>query len=310
MNYLSIISHQQQCKLWWRAFRMWQRRPHQVAPLKDEEYVCASCGTSFQGNFCPRCGQSAKVGRFSFKKAFLLFLDVWGLGNRGMFRSIRDLMFRPGYMIRDYVSGMQSAYFPPFKMFFLLAALSLVLEHGFSFSEEENGANESGFKIELNDEEMSQNEQAGDRKTITINGHEMEKPMYMAGVKFAKLLNMLRRKNPAVFSLLTLMLFSFPLFFFFRKAPSIPDFHYPEFFVALVYTSNAYSIYSITGTLLDSGILKTIAAWMVIVALSQFSGFSKRRVLGYSVLSAVLSIFFIALVAVTVIFILYVSIPK
>jgi len=52
------------------------------------------------------------------------------VGNRGMFRSIRDLIFRPGYMIRDYLRGMQMAYFPPFKMFFLLIALSLVVDSG------------------------------------------------------------------------------------------------------------------------------------------------------------------------------------
>ena len=72
------------------------------------------------------------MGRFSFKKAFMLFLDVWGMGNRSMIRTIRDLMLRPGYLIRDYLSGMQSAYFPPFKLFFLLVAFSLIVEHGLS----------------------------------------------------------------------------------------------------------------------------------------------------------------------------------
>ena len=52
------------------------------------------------------------------------------MGNRGMFRSIRDLILRPGYMIRDYLRGMQMAYFPPFKMFFLLLALSLLVNSG------------------------------------------------------------------------------------------------------------------------------------------------------------------------------------
>ena len=33
-------------------------------------------------------------------------------------------------MIRDYLRGMQMAYFPPFKMFFLLIALSLVVDSG------------------------------------------------------------------------------------------------------------------------------------------------------------------------------------
>jgi len=31
-------------------------------------------------------------------------------------------------MIRDYISGMQMAYFPPFKLFFLLTALTLVVD--------------------------------------------------------------------------------------------------------------------------------------------------------------------------------------
>ena len=138
MKALQIITNKQKWAAWRRAFRIWQRKPHEVAPLSTESHECNSCGTTFTGNYCPRCGQSASIGRFSFKKTFLLFLDVWGLGNRGMFHSIRDLILRPGYMIRDYISGKQSAYFPPFKMFFLLVALSLLVEHGFSFGLEEN----------------------------------------------------------------------------------------------------------------------------------------------------------------------------
>jgi hypothetical protein len=49
------------------------------------------------------CVQSARIGRYSFKNALLLFLDVWGMGNRGMFRTLRDLILRHGYLIRDYI---------------------------------------------------------------------------------------------------------------------------------------------------------------------------------------------------------------
>ena len=114
----------------YKRYKEWKLQPHQVAPLSEEQHECATCGTRYDGNYCPRCGQSAKIGRYSFKNAFLLFLDVWGLGNRGMFRSIRDLILRPGYMIRDYLRGMQMAYFPPFKLFFLLLALWLVVDSG------------------------------------------------------------------------------------------------------------------------------------------------------------------------------------
>ena len=114
----------------YKRFKEWEQQPHQVAPLSEDHHECATCGTHYEGNYCPRCGQSARIGRYSFKNAILLYLDVWGLGNRGMFRSIRDLILRPGYMIRDYLRGMQMAYFPPFKMFFLLLALSLLVNSG------------------------------------------------------------------------------------------------------------------------------------------------------------------------------------
>ena len=114
----------------YKRFKEWEQQPHQVAPLSEDHHECATCGTHYEGNYCPRCGQSAKIGRYSFKNAILLYLDVWGLGNRGMFRSIRDLILRPGYMIRDYLRGMQMAYFPPFKIFFLLLALSLLVDSG------------------------------------------------------------------------------------------------------------------------------------------------------------------------------------
>ena len=114
----------------YRRFCEWAKQPYRVAPNSTQRHVCSTCATCFEGNYCPRCGQSARIGRYSFRNAFLLFLDVWGLGNRGMFRSVRDLMLRPGYMIRDYLSGMQMAYYPPFKMLFLIGALSLLVETG------------------------------------------------------------------------------------------------------------------------------------------------------------------------------------
>lgn len=85
----------------YKRYKEWKLQPHQVAPLSDEQHECATCGTRYDGNYCPRCGQSAKIGRYSFKNAFLLFLDVWGLGNRGMFRSIRDWS-QPSFLLSFY----------------------------------------------------------------------------------------------------------------------------------------------------------------------------------------------------------------
>lgn len=285
-----------------RAFRIWQCKPHELAPLSEATHQCASCGTMFTGNYCPRCGQSAKVGRFSFKKAIMLFLDVWGMGNRSFFRSIRDLMLRPGYMIRDYLSGMQSAYFPPFKMFFILTAFSLVVEQGFNLGliEEEEGqaTKPTPEVVEQADKADKTNvaEEVSQFNHVKITGDNNEVPLGVKkGLDIAKIMNALRKKYPAVFALLTLVLFSAPLFFFLRSAPNIPDLRYSEFLVALIYTSNMFSIYSIIGNLLDSGLIRVIALLMIFIALKQFSGYSKLRVLRYLILTILISIVLFAL---------------
>ena len=56
----------------WKAFCEWQQRPYQVAQKSVEHRCCGTCGEEFQGNYCPRCGQSSKIGRYSFKNALLL----------------------------------------------------------------------------------------------------------------------------------------------------------------------------------------------------------------------------------------------
>ena len=267
-----------------RAFSIWQRKPHQVAPIKDEWQTCQSCGTEFQGNFCPRCGQSASIGRFSFKKAFLLFLDIWGMGNRSMFRSIRDLMLRPGYMIRDYISGCQSAYFPPFKMFFILATFSLLLSHGFNFSTEE---------VQPNQKEQLPED-------IMLN----DKPLNNKVAKFAKVtvktLSTFEEKNPSLFAFIVLILFSAPLYLFLRHSPLVPDLRFSEHVVALVYTSNMYSCFQLLAKLMPFGFLSFLirltAMIMIFVALSQLTGYSKKRLLWYFLLSFLL--FFTIIVAI------------
>lgn len=306
---------------WHRAFRIWQHRPYQLKPLSTEKHICFSCKTEFEGNYCPRCGQAAGVGRFSFKKAILLFLDVWGIGNRSMFRCIRDLLLRPGYMIRDYLSGMQSAYFPPFKMFFLLTALGLLVQHGLSLDiddedEKQEAQTEQGVPRPpvppLLSEAMDSVDHAaapdsvsgrmeyhwnsGDMDLKAEGENMMNHPIAQLAFKFAKLMDSLRKKNPAIFALLTLILFTVPLYYFWRKTPAIPDLRYSEFVVALVYTANMYSIYSIAGNLLNSSLLKFLAVLMIFVALKQFSGYSKKRVLGHLVLTIMISVVMIVVI--------------
>ena len=296
-NAIATVSDKRKRTVWLRAFRIWQRRPHEVAPLSEATHECASCATVFQGNYCPRCGQSAQIGRFSFTKAFRLFLDVWGIGNRSMTRTIRDLLLRPGYMIRDYLKGMQSAYFPPFKMFFLLTALSLLVDHGFSLNDE--GQQESAEVTSTIFEDYDDNQSLSKDEKVVVDR------VQMAFTKLISTLKMIERKNQPIFALLMLVLFYLPLYYFIRKSPVIPDLRYSEFTVALVYISNMTSIYSILGDLLHSMLFNILWVVMAIVAIRQLSGFSVRKVLWYVILTFLISVLIMVVLISLGVFIIY-----
>lgn len=269
----------------YRQFKEWQLQPYQVAPLSEEQRECATCGTHYQGNYCPRCGQSAMIGRYSFKNAFMLFLDVWGLGNRGMFRGIRDLLFRPGYMIRDYLRGMHMAYFPPFKMYFLLFALSLLIDTGLNIK----GINrteqqEKDFELIVQTAKPDNNEdeaQKKDSSKMTKEELDKERRIEQANVQFESIFNIVSKWMEDHYSgvlLVSLLLFCYPLWLLFRHCPAIPDLRLSECFVAMVYISNMLIIYSLIPSLLcfstDAEIIYgLLALLMVIFPIKQLSGY-------------------------------------
>lgn len=318
-NYLieAKIAKQPEMKELFRRFKEWKLRPYQVAPLSEEQHDCATCGTHYQGNYCPRCGQSAKIGRYSFKNAFMLFLDVWGLGNRGMFRSIRDLLLRPGYMIRDYLNGMQMAYFPPFQMFFLLCALSLVVDTGFNIQgvnrmkQQKKEANELVFGTNTKQEktnkiEIKVTQQPG--KTATKEAEKTE----LANEEFNRIAEKSSEwmeQHMSVFSLICLLAFSLPLWLLFRHGPNIPDIRLSECFVAMVYVVNMILIIGIVPSLFCFSmkgeiIYSLLTLMLVIIPLKQLFGFSYWGTI-WRVAIAAMSLFVAMILLIIVLVLLY-----
>ena len=274
----------------YQRFSEWKQQPHQVAPLSEVHHECATCGTHYEGNYCPRCGQSSKIGRYSFKNALLLYLDVWGLGNRGMFRTIRDLILRPGYMIRDYFRGMQMAYFPPFKLFFLLLALSVLVD---------SGMNIQGINREKQNEKEGKELVKQFSKDVLHSEPREKKPKVKSEIKTDKPLTKEDQKMMAVeeserlttsffewleqhgsvVGLAGLLVFSFPLYLLFRHSPAIPDLRFSECFVSMVYITDMFLIYNIIPSLLCFSVKAEIIYNMLtlllpIIPIKQMSGYS------------------------------------
>ena len=272
----------------WKAFCEWQRRPSHIPQMVEEHHRCGTCGQEFQGNYCPCCGQSAKIGRYSFKNALLLFLDVWGMGNRGMFRTLRDLILRPGYLIRDYISGMQMAYFPPFKLLFLLTALLLVVDSGVNLKGEDYLANYHEKTVKTGNSFAKK-----DKQKETTRDERWDRVI----VKLREF----RESNPAFFWVALLFVLSLPLYLFFRKCPNIPDLRFSELLIAMVYTWGMHTIYEIVLTFfcVYDDTVSEVALLLFIIPLKQLSGFKWWRTSLYLLLSYLAAIVILLAAALT-----------
>lgn len=127
--------------------------------LTDEQHVCVHCGTSFTGNYCPQCGLNVRRSFFTLKAVAGKAADSLGFdesGNRSMLRTLRDLIWRPGYMIRDYLAGHSPAYFQPFKLLILLTIIFTLLAHMMGVMPEETRDVSDEFLNEMEEDSLRQ----------------------------------------------------------------------------------------------------------------------------------------------------------
>lgn len=93
------------------------------------EANCLNCGTAYKGNFCPECGQKHNTHRITFQAILhdiphsVLHID------KGLFFTFRQLIYMPGKLIKNYLSGKRVNYFSPFAYLFLLCAVSSFVTH-------------------------------------------------------------------------------------------------------------------------------------------------------------------------------------
>ena len=110
----------------YQRFRRWQENPFNYHDT-DGHHGCCNCGNEYENNYCPRCGQKAVYGPITWTSVWQGLLDVWGVGTRSLPYSLWQLLWRPGYLMRDYISGKRQVSFPPVKMLVVVGIVSLML---------------------------------------------------------------------------------------------------------------------------------------------------------------------------------------
>ncbi len=88
---------------------------------------CLNCGTEFEGNFCPKCGQNAETGRFTLRFIFGNLLAAVLGRDGGVAYTLKNLFSRPGKMIVEILNGKRRKYVSPFPMLFLALTVYILI---------------------------------------------------------------------------------------------------------------------------------------------------------------------------------------
>ena len=185
----------------WRRFKAWQENPFDYTNHSEHTTRCANCGTEFSDNFCPRCGLKAGTGPIGWNTVKQGILILWGMDTRSLSFTLIQLALRPGYMIRDYLSGKRQVSFPPVKMLFIVAIANVLAS----------------------------------RLHTMLYGSAAEAEDYQGMMAFMNRFITWAQENTAWSTLLFMTAFIPPTWLFFRRAPRYPRHNLPEGFFLQVF---------------------------------------------------------------------------
>ena len=177
--------------------------------------------------------------RITIKRAVLTFMETWGLGSRNIFHTAWHLLWRPGYIIADYLNGYRRNYLRPFE---LLIATTIMLSVVIMIVPAELPKQESLEKI------YQEHVVEGDDKEEMLIADEAANVTVKRAIRFLDDIREWQEKYPAL-SLLTqsiwVIFFSWLLF---RKSPRkncpfVPDdasgkvanYNFPEILTAQIF---------------------------------------------------------------------------
>lgn len=88
---------------------------------------CKNCDKSISDfyTYCPHCGQKSNISRLNFRQ---LINDIWvafSNADKGVLLLIRELVYKPGQVSREYIYGRRKIYFNPFSYLAIMVAVAL-----------------------------------------------------------------------------------------------------------------------------------------------------------------------------------------
>lgn len=98
-----------------------------TSPVVERAGLCRNCGAPAARSFCPECGQETAIelptARRFLKDAAGRYVSLDGR----LWRTLGALLFRPGFLTREYLAGRRRRYIRPARLFLVLSIAMFAL---------------------------------------------------------------------------------------------------------------------------------------------------------------------------------------
>ncbi len=115
-------------------FNLPQRYPcmSEIQESSPMQQQCKNCGTSFEGKFCPQCGQSVKEFQQPVQALFYDFVGNMFAFDTRFWKTLSAVLLKPGRLALDFVRGKRVVYMPPFRFYLFVSFIFFLLLNNYS----------------------------------------------------------------------------------------------------------------------------------------------------------------------------------
>lgn len=100
-----------------------------------KDKTCLNCGTTVEERYCTHCGQENLELKESFSHLLRHFFEDITHYDSKLFTTIKDLLFKPGLLTKEYLAGRRASYLHPIRMYVFISFLYFLALMSFNHNE-------------------------------------------------------------------------------------------------------------------------------------------------------------------------------
>ncbi|MDN3672568.1 DUF3667 domain-containing protein [Flavobacterium branchiarum] len=92
-----------------------------------KDKTCLNCRHVVEQKFCPNCGQENTDTRKTFHHLFIHFFEDLTHYENAFWRTIKNLLFKPSALTKEYLSGKRLSYLAPVRLYIFISFVTFLL---------------------------------------------------------------------------------------------------------------------------------------------------------------------------------------